>query len=150
MTSTKRVTITSSLPNDGRTTTNSSIRTTYFGPGHQDTGFFANKGAVGGTFAAVGIVALVLLGVITWLLMRKRKQKHLDADIVAATTAGAATTRRPFEEDDDDWELALDPSTQDMVEHKGEPSYPGILLSQVGGGINMHAAALGPGEGHMN
>lgn len=97
----------------------------------------------------MGIVAVVLLGVLSWLLVPRRKQRHLDVDIAAATTAaGAATTRQPFKGDNDVLDFAL-ASTYDMVAQEGAPSaYSGSLLSHVSGG-NVHAA-LGPGSGHRN
>ena len=70
--------------------------------------FFDNSGAVGGTFAAVGIIALLLLAAIAWLFYRRRKAQRMDADVAMAASAAAATTRTPF--DDDDPEMIEDPS----------------------------------------
>lgn len=65
-----------------------------------DGGFFDNSGAVGGTFAAVGIVAALLLGFIGWLLYKRRRAQRMDADVAMAASAAAATTRTPFDDDD--------------------------------------------------
>lgn len=70
--------------------------------------FFDNSGAVGGTFAAVGIVAVLILAGIAWLFYRRRKAQRMDADVAMAASAAAATTRTPF--DDDDPEMIEDPS----------------------------------------
>lgn len=63
-------------------------------------GFFDNSGAVGGTFAAVGIVALLILAGIAWLFYRRRKAQRMDADVAMAASAAAATKRTPFDDDD--------------------------------------------------
>lgn len=70
--------------------------------------FFDNSGAVGGTFAAVGIVAVLILAGIAWLFYRRRKAQRMDADVAMAASAAAATKRTPF--DDDDPEMIEDPS----------------------------------------
>lgn len=67
-----------------------------------DNGYWDDSGAVGGTFAAVGIVAVALLAALGWFLYRRRKAKRMDADVLAAASAAAATTRTPFDDDDDD------------------------------------------------
>ncbi|KAE8211755.1 hypothetical protein CF327_g4525 [Tilletia walkeri] len=77
-------------------------------------GFFDNKGAVGGVFAVVGIVAALLIAGLIWLCLRRRRQKQMDADVMAAASAAAAHNRTPFDYDDDD-----DP---EMIE--GPNSYP--------------------------
>jgi hypothetical protein len=64
------------------------------------TGFFDNSGAVGGTFAAVGIVAVLILAGLAWLFYRRRKAQRMDADVAMAASAAAATTRTPFDDDD--------------------------------------------------
>jgi hypothetical protein len=64
------------------------------------SGFFDNSGAVGGTFAAVGIVALLILAGIAWLFYRRRKAARMDADVAMAASAAAATKRTPFDDDD--------------------------------------------------
>lgn len=65
-----------------------------------NSSFFDNSGAVGGTFAAVGIVAALILAGIAWLLYRRRKAQRMDADVAMAASAAAATTRTPFDDDD--------------------------------------------------
>lgn len=70
--------------------------------------FFENGGAVGGTFAAVGIVAILIICGIAWFLYRRRKAQRMDADVAMAASAAAATTRTPF--DDDDPEMVEDPA----------------------------------------
>ena len=67
-----------------------------------DDGYWHDGGAVGGTFAAVGIVVVALIIGLGWLLYRRRKSKRMDADVMAAASAAAATTRTPFDDDDDD------------------------------------------------
>ena len=68
--------------------------------GGSDKGFFSNSGAVGGTFAAVGIVAALILAGLAWLLYRRRRAQRMDADVAMAASAAAATTRTPFDDDD--------------------------------------------------
>ncbi|WFD35200.1 hypothetical protein MCUN1_002050 [Malassezia cuniculi] len=67
------------------------------------SGFFNDSGAVGGTFAAVGIVALAIILALAWLLYRRRKAKRMDAEVMAAASAAAATTRTPFDDDEHDY-----------------------------------------------
>lgn len=62
---------------------------------------------MGGTFAAVGIVAVLIVVGIAWLFYRRRKAQRMDADVAMAASAAAATTRTPF--DDDDPEMAEEP-----------------------------------------
>ncbi|WFC97158.1 hypothetical protein MBRA1_003824 [Malassezia brasiliensis] len=64
--------------------------------------YWHDHGAVGGTFAAVGIVAVGLIAALGWFLYRRHKAKRMDADVVAAASAAAATTRTPFDDDDDE------------------------------------------------
>lgn len=85
-------TITSSQPANGELNVSA---------GGSNKSFFDNKGAVGGTFAAVGIVAALIIAAIVWLFYRRRKNQQMDADVVAAAGAAAATTRTPFDDDDD-------------------------------------------------
>jgi hypothetical protein len=66
----------------------------------QSSGFFNDSGAVGGTFAAVGIVVVAIILVLAWLLYRRRKVKRMDAEVMAAASAAAATTRTPFDDDE--------------------------------------------------
>ncbi|KAJ9475671.1 hypothetical protein PHBOTO_005756 [Pseudozyma hubeiensis] len=73
-----------------------------------NNGFFSNSGAVGGTFAVVGLVVLGIIAAIFYMLWRRRKAQRMDADVVAAASAAAATKRTPF--DDDDPEMIEDPS----------------------------------------
>lgn len=94
------ITSTSSRPINGQLNGN--------GDGSSTSTFFSNSGAVGGTFAAVGIVALFIIAGIVWMFYRRRKNQRMDADVVAAAGAAAATTRTPF--DDDDPEMIEDPS----------------------------------------
>ncbi|PKI83679.1 Rrp8p [Malassezia vespertilionis] len=113
------------------------------------TGFWHDSGAVGGTFAAVGIVTLALLIALAWLLWRRRKAKRMDADVVAAASAAAATSRTPFDDDDDDMMMsevngyapdgALSPFGSNAVmpfygRQAPEPGYP----------IQSHAASDDP------
>ena len=70
--------------------------------GGNDDGYWNDSGAVGGTFAAVGIVAVALLAALGYLLYRRRRAKRMDADVMAAASAAAATTRTPFDDDDED------------------------------------------------
>ena len=67
------------------------------------SGFFNDSGAVGGTFAAVGIVVVALILALAWLLYRRRKAKRMDAEVMAAASAAAATTRTPFDDDEHDY-----------------------------------------------
>jgi hypothetical protein len=71
-------------------------------------GFFDNSGAVGGTFAVVGLICAALVGGVFYYLWRRRKAQRMDADVVAAASAAAATSRTPF--DDDDPEMIEGPS----------------------------------------
>lgn len=64
--------------------------------------YWNDHGAVGGTFAAVGIVAVGLLAALGWFLWRRHKAKRMDRDVVAAASAAAATTRTPFDDDDEE------------------------------------------------
>lgn len=70
----------------------------------ESTGFFSDSGAVGGTFAAVGIVVVAIILVLAWLLYRRRKVKRMDAEVMAAASAAAATTRTPFDDDEVDYD----------------------------------------------
>jgi len=83
------------------------------------SGFFNDSGAVGGTFAAVGIVVVGLLAAFIWFMWRRRKAKRMDADVVAAASAAAATTRTPFEDDDHEFgsDNPYDPSPPEQ--HRG-------------------------------
>ncbi|WFD20725.1 25S rRNA (adenine(645)-N(1))-methyltransferase [Malassezia caprae] len=88
------------------TSTRTSLITSTPEPGERvssgGSSYWDDSGAVGGTFAAVGIVAVALLAVLGWFLYRRRKAKRMDADVLAAASAAAATTRTPFDDDDDD------------------------------------------------
>lgn len=164
MTSVKQITITSSLSNKGgspsyTTIVSSSTFTSASTARSSPTGFFSNHGAVGGTFAAVGVVACVLLGLLAWLLVRKRRQHRMDADIVAATTAGAAATRQPFDDDDDD-DFELDENPE-MTQHgaTSDPRYAtatGSLLPQMGadqgayGDSNAYNSTATTGPGYQS
>lgn len=90
------------------TTANGQLSGSNGNGGSGSTGFFSNSGAVGGTFAAVGIVCVALVAAVFYMLWRRRKAQRMDADVVAAASAAAATTRTPF--DDDDPEMIEDPS----------------------------------------
>lgn len=81
--------------------------------GGNSNSFWHDHGAVGGTFAAVGIVAVGLLAALGWFIYRRQKTKRMDADVVAAASAAAATTRTPFDDDDDEemGEAAIYPQT---------------------------------------
>lgn len=78
--------------------------------------YWHDHGAVGGTFAAVGIVAVGLLAAAGWFLYRRHKAKRMDADVVAAASAAAATTRTPFDDDDEEMHQAADPYPQTHME----------------------------------
>ena len=88
------------------TSTRTSVITSTPMPGERlesgGSSYWHDSGAVGGTFAAVGIVAVALLAGLGWFLYRRRKAKRMDADVMAAASAAAATTRTPFDDDDDD------------------------------------------------
>lgn len=55
---------------------------------------------MGGTFAAVGIVAALIIAGLAWLFYRRRRAQRMDADVAMAASAAAATTRTPFDDDD--------------------------------------------------
>ncbi|KAE8233127.1 hypothetical protein CF326_g1836 [Tilletia indica] len=65
-------------------------------------GFFNNPGAVGGTFAAVGLLILLVLASAFCILRRKRRARKLAEDVNIAVSAAASHKRTPFEDDDDD------------------------------------------------
>lgn len=89
------------------TTANGQLSGSSSGSG-SDNGFFSNSGAVGGTFAVVGLVFVAIVAAVFYMLWRRRKAQRMDADVVAAASAAAATKRTPF--DDDDPEMIEDPS----------------------------------------
>lgn len=49
--------------------------------------FFQNKGAVAGTFSAVGVVVAVLAVVLITTCIRRRRAKRFDDDVAAAAAA---------------------------------------------------------------
>lgn len=103
-------------------------------------GYWQDSGAVGGTFAAVGIVVVALILLAGWLLWRRRKSKRMDADVMAAASAAAATTRTPFDDDDED-DIGMQGSY-------GTPPTGGAPI--VAGGSATQTGSLGSGsiDGH--
>lgn len=103
------------------------------GSGSSTASFFSNSGAVGGTFAGVGIVAALIIAGIVWLFYRRRKNQRMDADVVAAAGAAAATTRTPFDDDDHDPEMMEGYGTG-SAQHGfyGESNYAPSMLSGPG------------------
>ena len=57
-------------------------------------GFFANSGKVAGTFVAVAVIALVLIALLVWALLRRRKQQEPYPGASAAPSGGTPQ-RRP-------------------------------------------------------
>ncbi|KAK0560094.1 hypothetical protein OC844_003975 [Tilletia horrida] len=80
-------------------------------PDRSSGGFFDNKGAVGGVFAVVGLIVLLLIAGLIWLILRRRRQKQMDADVMAAASAAAAHSRTPFDYDDEDPEMIEGPNS---------------------------------------
>ena len=87
--------------------------------------FFSNTGAVAGVFVAVGLVCtLGIIGVIAFLLKRRRRQR-LDRDVTAAAAAAAAGShhhRTAFDDDDD----ISPPMTQYGGFYAGTTGTPGV------------------------
>ncbi|KAK0549777.1 hypothetical protein OC846_003933 [Tilletia horrida] len=94
----------------------------------RSAGFFNNPGAVGGTFAAVGILVLLLLASAFVILRRRRKARKLAEDVNIAVSAAAAHKRTPFEDDDDEADR-MRPSSQAF----GVVSNPALNRSVEGG-----------------
>ncbi|KAF8055573.1 hypothetical protein FPV67DRAFT_1458626 [Lyophyllum atratum] len=65
-------------------------------------GFFQNTGAVAGTFAVVGLVALALLIFLISTIVRRRRAKRFDREIAEAAAEAAAAPAPIFLDDDDD------------------------------------------------
>lgn len=63
--------------------------------------FLKNTGAVAGTFAAVGLVVLVLAIILATNVVRRRRARKFDDDVAAAAAEAAAAPRYPFEDFDD-------------------------------------------------
>lgn len=66
------------------------------------TGFFHDKGAVVGTFTAVGIVVAILVALFATTCIRRRRAKQFDAD-VAAAAAAAYRDADGYWEREDNW-----------------------------------------------
>lgn len=67
-----------------------------------DTAFFSNKGAVAGTFTAVGVVVAILAIILITSQIRRRRQKRFDREIDEAAREAAGAELPAFLDDDDE------------------------------------------------
>jgi hypothetical protein len=70
---------------------------------NSSTPFFQNKGAVAGTFTAVGLVVAILLVFIATRWVRRRREKKFDKEIDQAAAEAAAAGANPDFADDYDY-----------------------------------------------
>ena len=101
--------------------------------------FFANKGAVAGTFVVVGLVIVGIAFAIGVLCFRRRRRQRLDREITAAAVAASSTgnaQRSPLDEGED--------------MHSSGPtneSYPSTVNNPMAQ-YNNYGATYGPAGGY--
>lgn len=68
-------------------------------------GFFSNTSAVAGVFTIVGIIGLAVLVALLLCVVRRRRARNFDKELIAATREAAATAPNPvFLDDEEDGE----------------------------------------------
>ena len=124
-------------------------------PSSSSSTFFANSGAVAGTFVAAGLA--ITAGVLAFVIfmLRRRRRQRLDRDVAAAATAAAAAahhSRHTFDDDEEQPSMAqyggyYAASTPGVDVH-GQPQPPmgGYEYEDPTGGYDAYASNLASGD----
>ena len=87
------------------------------------TPFFDNKGAVAGTFVAVGLVIVGVVLALGLLCFRRRRRQRLDREVTAAAVAASSAAHRsPLDEGED-----LPSASASGGGHQTSESYPSTV-----------------------